>query len=116
MWRLLVLSLAACGTVHTASSSPQVEQARRERLRAEQCAVLTGLRHATCMRLGPPRAPDHGWETATWWLYESRSWETVRNNIKVIGPQVVCASFVAFHPDRVVESDEQCHRVKHYDP
>lgn len=100
-----------------ASSSPQADQARHEQFVKEQCAVLIGLRHETCMRSGPPRAPEReAWATARWWLYESRYWESVPGSVEAIGPQVVCASYVEFEQDRVVESDEQCHRVKHYEP
>jgi hypothetical protein len=117
-WLPLLSALAACGgTTHVGTSSPQVDEARRKRFVEEQCSVLDGVRHLTCLRLGPPRAPMRDqWRTATWWLYESRHWETVADDLAASGPQVVCASYVAFEQDRVVESDEQCHRVKHYEP
>jgi hypothetical protein len=118
MSRLLVISLVACGgAIHIETFSPEADARRRAALVSEQCAVLTGLRHDTCVRLGPPRAPERGdWATASWWLYESRHWEMVPGSVEAVGPQVVCATHVTFAEDHVVESDEQCHRVKRYEP
>ena len=116
--RLLVVSLAACrGTLHVQTTSLEAEEARRKQFVSEQCAVLTGVRHETCVRIGPPRAPERdAWATASWWLYESRHWEEVPGDFYAVGPQVVCASYVSFEQDRVIQSDEQCHRVKRYEP
>ena len=112
MRALLLLVLVSCGRAHLATTSVHADRS----FVRDQCSLLTGVRHETCMRLGPPRAPERtAWATASWWLYESRHWEPVPNSVAV-GPQVVCASYVAFTPDRVVESDEQCHRVKRYEP
>lgn len=108
--------LLGCGTVHTSGVSVAHEKAERERVLREGCSILTGVRHATCMKIGFPRAPEREqWATASWWLYESRSWES-GPAVEQIGAQVVCASYVAFDGDRVTVSDEQCHHVKHYDP
>ena len=114
---LLVASAAACGShVHLATVSLADEAARHEHFVREQCSLLTGQRYQTCIRLGPPRAPERReWAAAAWWLYESRYWMPVRDSVKV-GAQVVCARYVAFALDAVVESDEQCHRVRHYEP
>ena len=115
---LLVISLAACrGTVHTISGSSVANQARDEQELRDACAVLTGLRHETCMRKGPPRAPERdAWATASWWLYELHHREMVPGNVEAYGPLVVCTSYVAFEQDHVVESDELCHRVKSCEP
>ena len=115
---IVLASLVGCrGTTHVESVSLEAERANAQWKLVEQCAVVTGVRHDTCMRIGPPRAPERNhWETARWWLYESRSWDMVPGCVECTGPQVVCASYVAFEGERVVESDEQCHHVKHYEP
>ena len=114
---VLAFLIGCRGTKQTGGVSIADERAAVQRRLVEQCAIVTGVRHDTCMRLGFPRAPERGqWETARWWLYETRSWELVAGCTRCVGPQVVCASYVAFDGDRVVESDEQCHRVKQYEP
>jgi hypothetical protein len=116
--RILAFSLVACSHTRQARVvSLQEEQQRFAASIREQCAVVTGLRHETCLRLGPPRAPERdAWETASWWLYESRHSEMVPGHVEEFGPQVVCASYVSFAEDHVAESDQQCHRVKSYEP
>jgi hypothetical protein len=117
-WTILLLIAACSGTVHTGGMSVAGEQARQKRWLETQCSVLTGFRQQTCHRLGPPRAPErHNWATASWWLYESRTWETgPRVSDYKIGAQIVCTSYVAFDGNNLVESDEQCRRVKSYVP
>jgi hypothetical protein len=116
--RLLVLFLVGCGpTLHTSGVSLAAERQRICAELAEHCSILTGFRHATCMRHGPPRAPAReAWSTASWWLYETRYWELVPGNTEAVGPQVVCASYLAFTGNTAFESDEQCHRVTRYEP
>lgn len=114
MVRLLALLLLGCRPeIRTTTISIADARARID----SRCSVLTGLRRATCVRLGPPRAParEH-WATASWWLYETRYWEQVAGSVRAIGPQVICASYVAFTDEGVLESDEQCHRVTQYVP
>lgn len=114
---ILLVLLGCRGTKHVGGSSVAADAANARQRLVAGCAALTGVRHDTCMRIGFPRAPEREyWADATWWLYETRSWDMVPGCTECIGQQYVCASYVAFDGDRVVESDEQCHHVKHYDP
>lgn len=105
---IVLASLIGCrGTVHVETVSLEAERAMVQQRLLAQCAVVTGVRHDTCMRIGAPRAPERDqWATARWWLYETRYWEMVPGCVECMGPQVVCASYVAFDGEHVVESDE----------